>query len=182
MSDDHPPTHYDQAPRRRAEFISPPNLIKSKVGSGGLSDDILAKAQQILEENKTDFAPIAEMYLASLTAALEKARNLVDNGLDHETAISSMIYPAMQLKANGGMFHYPLVTLLADKKVQFLEVIATTDSDVVELMLAFMATIRAVLASQIRDVKHAKGQELLFALDAACRRYFSKHAENRNPH
>lgn len=174
-------THFNQVPRRRAEFISPPNLIKPKVGEGGLGDDVLAKAQKVLEENKTDFAPVAEMYLNSLNIAIEKARATAELMDDHETLISGMIYPAMQLKANGGMFHFPLVTLLSDKKVQFLEVIATIDPDVIELVIAFMATIRAVLASQIRDVKNPKGQELLSALDAACRRYFGKHPENRNP-
>lgn len=180
MSDD-TTKHFDQTPRRSADFINPPNYVKEKVGSGGLSEQILLKAQQILEENRIDFAPIAEMYLHSLTLAVEKARHISGTEGDHEMTISSMIYPTMQLKANGGMFHFPLVTLLADKQVQFLEVIATIDDDVIELLLAFMATIRAVLASQIKDVKHIKGQELLFALDSACRRYFTKHEENRNP-
>jgi hypothetical protein len=173
--------HFEQKPRRRAEFIKPPNTVKAKVGSGGLSESLLNKAQQILENNTTDFAPLAEMYLTSLQNAIDQAKVLVGFQGDHEMAITAMIYPAMQLKANGAMFHFPIVTLLADKKVQFLEVIESIDQDVIDLSNAFIVTIRAVLASQIREHKHPQGQELLSALDGACRRYFTRHPENKNP-
>jgi len=173
-------THFGQQVRRKAEFIKPANIIKTKVGSGGLGDDVLAKAQKVLEENKVDFAPLAEMYLITLTQALESARKIIATTDDHEITIATMIYPSMQLKANGGMFHYPLVTTLADKVVQFLEVIAKIDHDVIDIIEAFMTTIRATLASQIHDLKHPQGQELLFALDSACRRYFSRHPENHS--
>jgi hypothetical protein len=180
MSDDKN-QHFEQKPRRRAEFMLPPNLIKSKVGSGGLSEAVLAKAQEILESNSVDFAPLAEMYLNTLEQAIETAKGAAGLPDEQESAINGMIYPAMQLKANGAMFHFALVTSLADKKVQFLEVIDRIDRDVLDLVHAFVVTIRAVLASQIRDPKHPQGQELLSALDGACRRYFTKHPENSTP-
>lgn len=173
--------HFDQKPRRRAEFIKPPNLVKAKVGSGGLGEDILAKAQNLLENNTLDFEPLAEMYLASLSLAIEKAKSVIGFDGDHEVAIVGMLYPTMQLKANGGMFHYPLVTDLSDKQVQFLEVIEKIDVDVMDLASAFITTIRAVLASKILDQRNPKGRELVIALDDACRRYFTKHPYNRNP-
>lgn len=188
MSGDTPPidpnaptAHYNQKPRRNAEFLTPPNIIKAKVGSGGLSDDILIKAQAVLETNNTDFAPLAEMYLQNLNAAIDGGKFLIGFMGDHETAILSMIYPSMQLKANGGMFHFPIITQLADKMVQFLEVIETIDRDVIDLVNAFVITIRAVIAGRVHDIKSARGQELLSALDGACRRYFTRHPENRNP-
>lgn len=176
-----PLRHFAQKPRRQAEFIPPPHQLKVKVGSGGLGEDVLAKAQEILENNSTDFGPLAEMYLNTLSKALEGARSAIPMREHHEVAITVMIYPAMQLKANGGMFHFPIVTMLADKMVQFLEVIDTIDHDVIDLAEAFIITIRAVLASQIHDTRHPQGQELLSALDGACRRYFTRHPENRNP-
>ena len=129
--------HFDQRQRRKAEYTNPPNIVRTKVGTGGLGDAILQKAQEILESNTTDFAPIAESYLSVLTQAIENAKLLVGFKGDHEPAISAMIYPAMQLKANGGMFHFNMITLLADKKVQFLEVIDAVDQDVIDLANAF---------------------------------------------
>ena len=43
--------HYSQKPRRNAEFIKPPNMLKTKVGTGGLSEEILSRAQDLLENN-----------------------------------------------------------------------------------------------------------------------------------
>ena len=108
--------HYSQKPRRRAEFIKVPNTLKAKVGSGGLSEDILNKAQALLENNTVDFQPLAEMYLTALMKGIDIAKG---GSFDEaEYIISSMLYPAMQLKANGGMFHYPLVTKVADKLIR----------------------------------------------------------------
>ena len=62
--------------------------------------------------------PLAEMYLSSLMKGIDLAKN-PPSSHDKEYVISTMLYPGMQLKANGGMFHYPLVTTIADKLIQF---------------------------------------------------------------
>lgn len=173
------PDHYNQKRKRKAEYIKPPNTLKAKVGSGGLSDQILEKAQALLENNSVDFQPLAEMYLGSMINGIEFA-NRPENKADKEEIISSMLYPAMQLKANGGMFHYPLVTKISDKLVQFLEVIDTPDIDAVEIVLAFHTTIRAVVLGKITGTGGRHGEELIAALDEACMRYFEKYPENRS--
>lgn len=173
--------HFDQKPRRQAEYIKPPNLLKNKVGSGGLSEELLARAQEMLDENTVDFEPLAETYLNTLNISTAKAQSYIDLDGDHEEAIVGMLYPAMQLKANGGMFRYPLVTLMSDKLVQFLEVIAKIDPEVIELVLAYITAIRAMLASKITAANMPQGQSLVLAFDDACHRYFKKHPDNCNP-
>jgi hypothetical protein len=173
-----PGQHFQQEPRRKAEFIMPPNTLKSKVGNGGLGDEIISKAQNLLENNVVDFQPLAEMYLNSLMKGIDAARE-GKNGKDHEAAISTMLYPAMQLKANGGMFHYPLVTTIGDKLVQFLEVISEPDTDAIEIVLAFHTTIRAVIMGRIQGDGGRHGNELIDALDSACMRYFERYPYNK---
>ncbi len=179
MTDD-PSPHYNQAPRRKAEFIRPPNTLKTKVGSGGLSAHILDKAQALLENNAVDFPPLAELYLNSLIRGIESVRSvvLVD---DPEPLIAKMLYPAAQLKANGGMFHYQLVTKTADKLIQFLEVIENPDEDALDIVLAFHSTIHAIVMGRIMGDGGKHGQDLLDALNEACMRYFEKHP-NQNRH
>lgn len=171
------PHHFDQVPRRKAEFIKPPNILKAKVGSGGLSEDILNKAQLLLENNTVDFQPLAEIYLNSLMKGIDLAKNAAQDE-DAEYIIASMLYPGMQLKANGGMFHYPLVTQIADKLIQFLEVIETPDIEAVEIVLAFHTTMRAVVLGRIKGDGGRHGRELMLALHDACVRYFEKNPEN----
>ena len=165
--------HYNQKQRRKAEFITPPNTLKAKVGSGGISDNILHKAQELLKNNAVDFMPLAEMYLSSLMKGIERARDAED-GDDKESLISAMLYPAMQLKANGGIFHYTLVSQISNRLVHFLEVIEEAAIDAVEIVLAFHTTIRAVVLGRITGDGGDHGKELFEALDEACLRYFER--------
>jgi hypothetical protein len=170
--------HYNQAPRRKAEFIRPPNTLKAKVGSGGLSEAILVKAQALLESNAVDFQPLADLYLASLMNGVSECRREILI-TDPEPLITKIMYPAMQLKANGGMFHYPLVTRTADKLIQFLEVIENPDEDALEIVIAFHSTIRAIIMGKITGDGGKHGDELVEALNEACLRYFDKHPHQR---
>ena len=165
--------HYNQIPKRKAQFIKPPNTLKAKIGSGGLSEDILNRAQELLENNTVDFQPLAEMYLTALMKGIEAAKE-AELDADKEYIIAAMLYPGMQLKANGGMFHYPLVTSMADKLIQFLEVVDEPDIEGIEIVLAFHTTIRAVVLGKIKGDGGTHGQNLLSALNDACMRYFEK--------
>ena len=149
------------------------NNLDTKVGSGGLSEDILTKAQALLESNAVDFLPLGEMYLNSLMRGIERAQKNFQTE-DGESLITHMLYPAMQLKANGGMFHYQLVTKIADKLIQFLEVIEVPDEDALEIVLAFHTTTRAIIISKITGNGGRHGFELMQALDEACMRYFER--------
>jgi hypothetical protein len=169
--------HYNQTPRRRAEFIKPLNTLKAKVGAGGLSENILNKAQKLLESNTVDFQPLAEMYLGALMRGIEEAKES-GPASDNEHVIAAMLYPGMQLKANGGMFHYELVTRIADKLIQFLEVIERPDIEAIEIVLAFHTTIRAVVHGRIKGNGGRYGTELIEALNDACVRYFDKNSDN----
>lgn len=154
----------------------PPNRLKAKVGNGGLTEDILNKAQALLEEHTIDFRPLGEMYLDSLMKGAELARTPPPT-FSNEAIIAGILFPSMQLKANGGMFHYTLITIIADRLVQFLEVIDTIDSDSLEIVMAFHTTMRAILLGQIRGDGGARGAALTKALVEACYRYFEKHPQ-----
>ena len=177
------PHHFNQKPVRKAEFSMPPNNLKSKVGSGGISDDILGKAESLLENNTVDFMPLADMYLNTLIRAIDAAKDMNVDALsddDNESLIAGMLYPAMQLKANGGMFRYQLVTRIADRLIQFLEVIAKPDIDALEIVMAFQATIRAIVLGRITGDGGRHGSELMHALEDACERYFERYPYARN--
>lgn len=165
---------------RKAEFIKPPNLLKAKVGSGGLAENILDKAEKLLEENTVDFQPLGEMYLDTLMRGIEAAGAL-SSAKDQEALIVGMLYPGMQLKANGGMFHYPLVTKIADTLIQYLEVIERVDEEVIDIVLGYHTTLRAIIQGRIKGSGGPRGQELYDALVGACDRYFSKHPHNKLP-
>lgn len=165
--------HYNQPQKRKAEFFRPPNALKSKVGTGGLSEEILDRAQAMLESTIVDFLPLAETYLSRMLSAIEAAKRApMQNEEEREQVVAEILYPVMQLKASGGMFRYPLVTSIAEQLVQFLEVVDYADPEVLEIVFAFYTTIRAVVLGRVSGDGGAHGQELQRALHAACLKYF----------
>jgi hypothetical protein len=168
--------HFNQPRRRKAEFMVPPNILKTKVGSGGLSEEILNKAQALLEEHTVEFTPLASVYLESLHEGIEIAKGHTAHD-QIEPVIAKMLYPAMQLKANGAMFHYDLITDIAEKLIYFLEVIEEPDIEAVEIILAFYTTMKAIMQGKITGSGGEHGQSLLIALNNACLRYFDRNIE-----
>jgi predicted DNA-binding ribbon-helix-helix protein len=169
--------HFNQKPHRKAAFIKPLNFLKAKVGHGGLNEEILTKAEAVLENNAVDFLPMAETCLASLMRGIKQARNHV-HGEDGEALIARMLEPATDLKAGGAMCGYPLVARIADKLIQFLEAIAEPDKDAIEIVLAFHTTIRAVLTGRTPGFGGKCADELVQTLEAACLRYFEHYPDN----
>ncbi|MBI1214229.1 MAG: hypothetical protein GC185_00255 [Alphaproteobacteria bacterium] len=162
-------TFRDQKKLRKAELISPPNRLKQKVGSGGIDEKVLMKATELMETNTIEFQPIAAMLVDVLREAISDAKS---GSLQGEQAIEAMLYPAMQLKAQGGMFHYPLISDISNTLVNFLETVSNTDKDVLDIVVAHKMSINAVLGSQIKGDGGKIGRELREALLDACARYY----------
>ncbi len=153
--------------KKRAKVIRPPNTLQDKVGTGGISDNILDKAQALLETNAEEFAPIADIYLVRMLIGIQKA----ETDISFESALTHILQPCMHLKANGGMFYYHLITTIADKLARFLGSLTEFDDDAIEIITAFHTTMRAVIVGKIKGDGGKHGASLLGALDEACERY-----------
>ncbi len=158
----------------KARFYNPPNILKEKVGSGGLARNILEQAQKLLEENDIDFEPIAMTYMDALRRGLDHAYNPSPHTTRFEL-MEGLIHPIMQLKANGGMFDYPLVSRIADKMIELIEGATEPNEDLQEIIQAFHTTITAILHSKLKGTGGVKGDNLYYAICDACDRYFKKH-------
>ena len=152
-----------------AEMVVPPNRLKEKVGSGGFDEKAVVKAQDQIKNNTVDFQPIAAELMAQLTKAVA---NTMSGSIKGDTALREIMAPAMQLKAQGTMFHYPLVSEISNILVNFLETVTEVDADVIEIITAHKASITAALSGKIREQDRAKvGKELCSALLDTCERY-----------
>src|SRR5690606_34285979 len=106
---------------RKPRFIKPPNILKEKVGVGGIDEKLLTRSQEVIDKNETgiDFIIYAEQYLKEFSDSVKAARSN-DN---FKKSRDKIVRPVMQLKANGGMFQYQLVSEVADIALQFLEAV-----------------------------------------------------------
>ncbi|GJL85233.1 MAG: hypothetical protein DHS20C02_10080 [Micavibrio sp.] len=157
-------------PSATARFIKPPNILKQKVGVGGIDESLLDQSQEYIENTDLDFAPIAQQFLKEFSSYIKKARTAKG-----EINKEKLVRPIMQLKANGGMFRYQLLTDVADICLQFLEGIEGLNKDAIEVLAAHEKTLELIILHQLKGDGGGEGYALVKELDKACKRYFKKH-------
>ncbi len=153
-----------------SKLVKPENTLKKKVGTGGFNESDLVKAQQGLEKKDIDFRPQANDFLAELDATLEKIKT---KEMPEIEQLDAIMYPMMQLKSQGGLFQYPLITKISHATLDFLENISGIDDDVITITEAYKKTIKAVLTLQIKDLANKTGAQLFDELSKAFSRYNS---------
>ncbi len=168
--------YLDKPAKDKVEFITVPNILKAKVGSGGLSEQIIKRAQELLESHAEDFVPLADVYLMRMKQAIDDARKSeIMEKSDLEDKITNILVPCVQLKANGAMFSYPLVTRIAGRFAQFMELTDRLDDEILDIAQAFHTTIKIVIAGKIKGDGGKQGDALVQELDNACNRYCEKY-------
>ena len=155
-----------------AEFITPPNRLKQKVGSGGLPAEVLQKADALIANNNFDFRPLGLEYLEAIEATLERSLKSRFRTHDHVIALTN---PVMLLKAHGGMFGYPLVSEISYTALRFLENIHVLDDDAIEIVQAHYDILESLFENNIRGLGGDEGYKLVTELANACNRYYRKH-------
>lgn len=153
----------------KSKIIKPDNTLKKKAGSGGFKESDLIKAQTMIENNEIDFRPLGDDLLKELDQALADIRS---GKIEMAKALDAIMYPMMQLKSQGGLFKFPLVTQISHLMLDFLESIPEGDNDVLEITDAYRRTIHAILTLEIKGKDTKEGRQLCLALRDAFERYY----------
>lgn len=155
----------------KARIIKANHLLQNKVGMGTVDAEKIEKSQELIDNNRVDFKPMAQAYLTELEAAITTTKQ---GDISDAEAIQKLIEPVMQLKANGLMFDYGLVSALARIMLDFLEAIDTLDKDVIDIIEAHYTTIKAIINNSMSGDGGEFGREVTNEIREACKRYFSK--------
>lgn len=159
-------------PSDKVRFIKPPNVLKQKVGTGGITQERLEKSQKLIDTVKIDFAPYAQTFLKQMAAEAKKAHKSNDN---FQETKDKLIGPVMQLKANGGMFRYQLVSDVADIALQFLEDVEEINDDALAVIKAHENAIKIIVSNKLTGDGGKEGYALVKELHNASKRYFAKY-------
>lgn len=153
----------------QSKLVVPENTLKKKVGHGGFDQKALARAQHVIENNTIDFRPIATGFVAELDKVLA-AINAIPP-MPPAAIIPAVMYPVMQLKAHGTLFHYPSITRVTQSIIDFLEVVPRVDEPVIEIIKAYRNTVSALIALQMKDENSKACSDLCQAFTDVCIRY-----------
>lgn len=158
--------------RKAPVFTSPPNKLKTKVGDGGIPAFMIKRCQEYLESNPVDYTPYAIRHLEELKdlyGQIEKAN------LDDVTAKSKLTNIVMQLKSNGSMFHYQLLSMISDVMLRYLENVTVLNRDFQEIMAMYNKILEIVIAKRLTGNGGREGYALTQELHNACLRYYAKY-------
>jgi hypothetical protein len=158
-------------------IITPRHTLREKIGYGGIDPAVLTRAQDFIEETTVDFEPFATAFLERLQKEIQAARSKPNR---NQSDIHAITRPVMELKANGGMFRYPLITEIADILLNFLESLSVLNDDAIDVAEIHYKTLTAIIASKLTGDGGREGRKLINELDGACQRYMKKHQSSAN--
>lgn len=159
--------------KKDIKYINPPNLLKNKVGSGGIDTEDIEEAQEIIESVLIDFAPYAENFITEIEAVYKELQTVSD--AQKQKTLEKIIMPVMELKSNGAMFNYKIITDVARVFLYFLECLEEINNDALDLVNVHVQTLKTILHERIDGNTGTEGLALIDALDEACMRYFKKY-------
>lgn len=160
---------------KKPSFITPPNKLKAKVGEGGIPAYVLKQCQSYLESNPVDFTPYGHRYLGQLKEVKARAER---GNVPLEGIHTDMVNIVMQLKSNGSMFHYQLISMISDVMLRFLENAKMLDQDFLDIFSVYVNVMENILNKKLRGNGGPEGYALTQELHNACMRYYARYKIN----
>ncbi len=162
--------------QREAKIYKANKMLQAKVGVGKIEKEKVEVCQQRINENNTDFEPMAKEFLDELLEAVKVAQS---GKHDLQELRQHVTQPVMQLKANGAMFGYTLIGDLANIMLSFLEGVSRIDDDIISIIAAHHTTLTAIVKNNMKGDGGEHGKAMKNELMSACRRYMEKRAKQR---
>lgn len=156
-------------------IITPRHTLREKLGYGGIDPAVLVRAQELIEETTVDFEPYAKAFLDRLEKEIQIVRGKQTR---NQADIHAITRPVMELKANGGMFRYTLITEIADILLNFLESLSVLNDDALDVVGIHTKTLTAIISGKLTGDGGREGRKLANELDGACQRYMKKYQGN----
>lgn len=133
--------------------------LQKKVGTGSIDEKKVEKAQEVIKNNKVDFAPIAKPHLDELSKAIKASLGL-KNPPNEKEILESYMTPIMNIKANAATFNYSLISGLAGTVLTFLEDVKKYDKKVVQIVDLLCKTTLLILARKMAGDGGPEGRAL----------------------
>ena len=140
-------TEQSKQQHEQAKYHHPPNVLRQRVGIGGIDEDLLEKAETFIQDNQYDFKPHAIEIMKRFKETLAAAKK--SKTLDKKV-INEIAEPIMELKANGDMFRYALLTEVAEILLNFLENIQKLNDDSFNIIDEHKNTLEVILKNNLR--------------------------------
>jgi chemotaxis protein histidine kinase CheA len=150
------------------EMITPPNMLKAKLGGalGPIDKSAIARAEAALAALSGEFQNWIEDEVVKLEKSWAAAKA---PGADRNASLDKVFSQAHDLKGLGTTYEYPLVTRMAHSLCKLVETEELRNVAPMALVGAHIAAVRAAIRDQIKSDEHPVGKVLVEELEAQVR-------------
>lgn len=148
-----------------AQFVTPPNYLKMKVGSGGVDKEAIKEAEMAIQVlGHKMYSKWADDDLGRMREAFE---TLKQTKLDDPASLDKMLRICWDMKGLGGTFGYPLVTTITHYLSNYLEHCRDKENNRVSAAVVspHIDALFVVLSQKVSGDGGAIGRELVSGLE-----------------
>ena len=115
-------------------FATPKNTLKEKVGSGGIPEERIKRAEEVIEKCDVGFSSYIHKSVEVMCdiIATEHTDDL------SETKRQLLIKEVMTMKAHGKMFSFPLVSALSNEVLQIFDIAQRVNADLIDIIKVYI--------------------------------------------
>jgi hypothetical protein len=146
---------------KKFQVVNPPNMLKARVGVGGLDSGAIKRMEGAIQGLKGDFETQAKADVAKLVVA---AAELLRAPNDFEKR-QTVYMLAHELRGQGGSFGYPLVTRFGDQLCRYLDAADTLDAKALVVVKAAADAMAVVIVNGVSGDGGDTGRQLVGMLD-----------------
>ncbi len=156
----------------KVKLIEPPHPLREKVGppgKGGVTAEMLARAEQVVAEMAETFHDWAKEDVASIQKACDglEAAPSAAAAADHLERVFGV---AHDLKGQGGSFGYPLITQVGNALCRLVETLEAPGPREIEAIRLHVDAIRLIIANRMTGDGGPEGERLVRGLDLVLRK------------
>jgi hypothetical protein len=146
---------------KKFQVMNPPNLLKARVGVGGLDANAIKRMEGAIQGLKGEFETQAKEDVAKLVAA---ATALLKSPNDQEKR-QTVYMLAHELRGQGGSYGYPLVTRFGDQLCRYLDAADILDAKALIVVKAAADAMAVVINNGVAGDGGDTGRQLVAMLD-----------------
>lgn len=146
----------------KAEYITPPHTIRTKVSGGGpLTSQMLKKAEDVVQQHAEKYIERAQEQVDALVEVVRQTQGATD---DREQLFEKIFLQAHDIRGLGSTFGYTLVTNIAASLCNFVESADKDNDGVMEVLNAHVDALRGMIGNDVKGDGGPIGREILDGL------------------
>lgn len=148
------------------QLITPPNLLKAKVGkggAGGIDPDLIKQAESVIDTMSVEFSDSVGLEIARL---MKFALDIEDDPTKSEKILKKVRRIGHDLRGQGTTYGYDIVSSVAASLYRYTERLYSHVELNPEVLRAHADAMRAVIKNDVKGDGGAVGVELIQSLES----------------